>query len=392
MPRVLVVMLMPCVASVCDKEPPEADRGPYPPPPLTIAAPRPIATRAAFDLVATEHGGLLVWGRPSALGGGLRVLALDPEGGVKGADGRVVSTRDSTPDAASSMIPPQAIEIAVAAGGGRVGVVWVRQNQLQLDVRAAVGNDSGAFGPPQQLGSTQTGSVGTRGAIAVAASPNGAFRALSRLGTGSCESGHARCGRFAVFRLRTRARAKSTKRRNGDMSVPEPCTRGAVGFAYAGQSWYYAVCSQAGESMETTVFGIKPSTSYAHSEQIMRGCAPQGVTAMGVKVFVAADCQDRRHAVVLSDAGRRVGPALPLRRQVECREGRPVVQLHEGQDLVLSAPRSGLSPLLPPRVAPAGSRAVWTGRAILVGVPIGREVALRRYGCADGRFRRLDIQ
>ena len=37
-----------------------------------------------------------------------------------------------------------------------------------------------------------------------------------------------------------------------------------------------------------------------------------------------------------------------------------------------------------------GSRAVWTGEAVLIATPLGREVALRRYECGRGGFHRTD--
>lgn len=46
---------------------------------------------------------------------------------------------------------------------------------------------------------------------------------------------------------------------------------------------------------------------------------------------------------------------------------------------------------LPEELAPAGSRALWTGEALLVVIPSGGELALKRYECIHDRLTRTDL-
>src|SRR5687768_16108604 len=69
----------------------EAEPPPPPPPPAPPPAPaapivaaRPIAARAAFELVALPDGAALAWGAPLDEGGGVRAMSLDPLGGARG--------------------------------------------------------------------------------------------------------------------------------------------------------------------------------------------------------------------------------------------------------------------------------------------------------------------
>ncbi len=70
----------------------------------------------------------------------------------------------------------------------------------------------------------------------------------------------------------------------------------------------------------------------------------------------------------------------------------PVIVAPGGTRIRVDAVRSGLGSLLPPIVAPACARAVYTGRAVLVGAPIGDEVTVRRYECEEGMFVRTDLR
>ena len=77
----VVVALLGCA----DPPPP-----PAPPPPLPplapILAPRPIATSAAVDLVASGDSVYLAWGVPANDGGGVRLMELGPRGAPRGTE------------------------------------------------------------------------------------------------------------------------------------------------------------------------------------------------------------------------------------------------------------------------------------------------------------------
>ena len=75
-----------------------------------------------------------------------------------------------------------------------------------------------------------------------------------------------------------------------------------------------------------------------------------------------------------------------------CDGGRPTLTFGTEVALPLTGSESRLEAWLPDNVAPRGSRAAWTGEALLVAVPLSGEVHLRRYECVDGVFSRTDVR
>ncbi len=156
---------------------------------------------------------------------------------------------------------------------------------------------------------------------------------------------------------------------------------------------YYAVC-HAGEHPATTVYVIDPAVSYAAAAEVLPGCVPEGLSPAGGDVVLRAHCDDGEAIARVTQSGRT---PLTMTRAVfvpRCEGGRPMLTAGAAAELsvALTASESRLEGWLPENVAPPGSRAVWTGEALLVAVPQSREVALRRYECVDGELSRTDIR
>src|SRR5688572_2811820 len=96
--------------------PPPTPRVEPPPPPAPIAGRRGVSDHAAFALVPSDEGALLVIGVPYLEGGGVRAISL----GAHGEQQTEVAVATLPPADRASPIA----EIDAAAVGRRVGVAW----------------------------------------------------------------------------------------------------------------------------------------------------------------------------------------------------------------------------------------------------------------------------
>lgn len=379
-----------------DDPPPPPPPEPPPPPPPAVASPRPIATPAAFDLVATRNGALLAWGIPTRLGGGLRVLALDPIGRARGEEKPVVREGRAGGGGAAETIPPDAVEVAAAAGGGRLGLVWVLRDQTELSVVSALGDDGGeTFGPPETLAPTAMARTGERGYLGAAASQAGEIAVVYRTDPGPCEDGRPeQCTR--IFTRRLGGSEGGSGRGGVPMVIPDACPRAVVGDVQAGSSWYSAVCAiDPGRGRPAvTLYAIQFEPQYAQAVEILEGCDPRGLVPLpDGGVLAIGRCGSDLHAARLVESNRQLQELGATTIVPRCASARPVFEARGASGTVsvpLTAPVSRIEALLPEAIAPAGSRAVWTGESILVAVPIGAEVSLRRYACDGDAVTRSD--
>ncbi|MEM6954552.1 MAG: hypothetical protein AAF645_02655 [Myxococcota bacterium] len=358
----------------CEDEP----RGPVLPPPpppaprVAVAAPRPIASAGSVDLVATPEHAWLIFGPPSADGGGIRALRLSPLGEAEGTELTL------TPNFTG--LAPQAEEVVAAADGGRMRVAWLERNQLAFSIRSLVTSAETPAAADASTLETASRDQAGRGFLAMR-SGNGVFDLLHRRSDGPChDGGRDRCARFASHR----APNQETSRRGGGMSIPVPCAAPIVGFETAGGVWYEALCSREGDQTKTTVFAFQFEPQYAHAAPVLEGCTPYAMTTLGDGVLVRADCG----AVYVSDAGRLVErwEGAPI---WSCESGQPTF-VWGSQRLTLAAPRDGLEALLPEGFIEPSARAIWSGQAVLAAQRIGDELAVRRFECDQGEFRRTD--
>jgi hypothetical protein len=192
-----------------DPAPPAATFAPPPPVPvLPIAAPRPVSSSIAFDLVSTPGGAVMVWGTPARQGGGVRALALDPSGAPRGTEVDVVRRGEARSGSAEEA-PAQIEELTIASSGTRVGLAWVLGGPTPIVQATFSPQEVEGFAPPRTLAPTTSlvpGSRAARGRIAMSSREDGALVVTHRLADARCSeaavaeagaSGGATCARIA---------------------------------------------------------------------------------------------------------------------------------------------------------------------------------------------------
>lgn len=379
------------VLAACS-EPPPPEPVPALPPieRAAIISPRRIASSSAFDLVAVPRGAIFVWGQPTRMGGGVRAAKLDAMGTVERPDIIVYAPPLSPTGTSAERIAADALEISAAAAGGRIGVVWVGREQTVLTIEAALGDLNGdAFSPRLVLGPTSRDRTGGRGHVATAVAPDGRVFALARLADAPCEDGRT-CGALSVFSLRPDAATPSAP----GLAVPAPCERSAVGMGFAQGKFHYAVCGSPGAERGTTLYSVQPEAQYARADTVLPGCSPIGFFVAHEEIVIPAECTGGHAGVRLWREAGGMRPISLDRTAVRCEGATPVLTATGTPDLAikLDQPMSGIEALLPAHVAPAGSRAVFTGRSVLVASSLGGEVTVHRFECEAGNLMRTDVR
>jgi hypothetical protein len=238
--------------------------------------------------------------------------------------------------------------------------------------------------PAALLASVSPELAAGRGRVAIAALGGGRVRVMYAAGAAECaDSEQAACVGFAFEELAGGARG----RREPWLSVPQPCPEGAAQLAGLDGRFFYAVCSWRGDAPSTMAYAINVETYYARADEVLRGCAPLGMVAIDAgTVLLGADCGVLRRAARLT-LDLKPAAEFPLDDlTLTCRGDRPAIRA-TGWELPLAEPRSELEAVLPESVAPAGARALWTGRALLVAQRMSGGLELRRYECRDGALR-----
>ena len=388
--RVVSFVLSLGLGACGDPPPPEAPVAP-PPPPLPIAAPRAVSTSAAFDLVATADGAVLVWGVPPRVGGGVRALALSATGAAQGHEVDV-ARRGMAAGGAIEEAPAQVTEISAIASGRRVGVVWMVERGDERRVQATF-SSAGAesFAPVRDLEQAPPATEGrSRGRVTVAVQDDGAIVASYRIPDAACRASEGHCARFGRSRVDG---DEDAARGDEPLEVRSPCDPLLVGALSQGGTHHFGVCHDDG-GPRTTVYAINPAISYAGATDLLASCTPFAMSPVPGGVAVSARCADGI-GVARVDGHGRSGPVVrPATLTPRCEGEQPVLEA-TGDGVTLSVPlrerATHIEGLLPERIAPASSRAVWTGESVLVAVPLGNEVGLRRYDCELGELVRSDV-
>jgi hypothetical protein len=384
-----------------DPEPPATAVAPPPPVPvLPIAAPRPVSSSIAFDLVSTPGGAVLAWGTPARQGGGVRALGLDPLGAPRGTEVDVVrrgEARTASADEAQAQIE----ELTIASSGTRVGLAWVLGGPTPIVQATFSPQEVEEFAPPRTLAPTSAlvpGSHAARGRIAMSSREDGALVVTHRLDDARCsdavaaEAGTpgARCARIARSEIDSLvAELEPTT----EMEVPSPCPSLLAGAVTTAGTWFYGICHLA-PTMATTLYAIRPSISYAAANDTLAGCTPDAIAPLAEGVAVTGTCEGGRHMSFVDATGRETSVVVAPRLEVACEAGRPVLSTGgeaTPRRLGLVAAVSRLEGLVPERIAPRGARAVWTGAALLVAAPLEGEVSVRRYECREAGLVRTDL-
>lgn len=318
----------------------------------------------AFELAASVRGAALVWAPADRARGGLLELELDADGQGRGVPRTAL---------AAAAVPGDVSDLAAAWVKERLALAWLERRGPKATVRAAW---SGAAAAPFELGAAWSGPRTARGNVVVAAREDKAL-VFARGDQAACiEPGRSGCFAFGFHELGA-AHAVET---GLPMSVPVPCTDDSAELAVVGSRFHYGVCTDTGKHPVTTMFSIQRDPEYARADQLLEGCTPTGTFVWRGAAWLVADCEGARRAARIGDDAAE---QLDLRAsRLECSSGTLRVRT-PSLDLVLDEPRSGLAPLLPPDVAPPGSRAVWTGRALVVAASFAEQVRLTRRTC-DG--------
>ncbi len=329
---------------------------------------------------------MLFYGPSAREGGGLRAQPLDALGQLRGRSVEV--WREDISDV--NPLAPHALEVAAASGGGRVGVAWVARHGREVRVHVSRGTGT-SFSPAEDLGESELPPMIVRGNVAMAAAADGSLSLIHRTTRGPCVDGvPGECARLRITRIGDDG---ASDRRGLALVIPEVCDRPVPGYVWADGTWYYSICAQSEGAPATTVYAIQFEPSYAQADRIFAGCEALGLGRVGEGAAVALGrCAGGRvDGVRYADAGSNKLVLVGLSRRVVCSEGRPHVVLGgdpggDQLDLPLNEATADLSALLPEAMARPRSRAVWTGEALLVAVPLGAEVALHRYQCEHGEF------
>jgi hypothetical protein len=339
-----------------------------------LASIGPVASSAGFDLVAFEGGALLVWSPARAAGGGIMLRELDALGAARGTPRRLAQT--DTGDVS---------EIAMAAAGDRrLGLLWIEAGAAASRTRALlVKLDRPVQAEPIVIANPGLAPAGLRGRVAAASVGSGRVRILYATGRSECVAGNAGpCVGFGFRELED----PPPPRQEPWLSVPQPCADGAATLGGLEGRLFYALCSRTGESSATTVYSINFDPEYARADEVLKGCTPLGMTAIdAATVLLGADCGAARRAARLTfDAAPAAEIAL-LELRIDCDAGRATIRAN-GWGLPLDVPRDRLEAILPQSIAPAGSRAISTGSAVLVARSSEAKagVELERFVCVDG--------
>lgn len=340
----------------------------------------------AFALRTVADGAALVWA--DAETGALSFALFDREG-VEHAV-RPLLAEPSRADAEPSATRGSVEELAAAARGNELGVVWIERSGNELRTLGAVRALQGeARDQPSDLGSVAPPLAAPRGNLAIAVTRDGDFLALSRGMKADCiRTNESECIAFSFHYLTSRG----VKQRGVPLIVPKPCERSAVVFATLGDRWHYGICSRNSGKSVTTLFAIQPEPAYARADPVLEGCFPAGAFGFEGDLLLTGDCATERRGV------RVTGPNAEFRDvslsyvDATCKASHLVVRGPgaAGLKLTFAGPQDELEAILPRSLVPLSGRAVWTGRALLVAAAANGELELRRYRCDSSLLRPIE--
>jgi hypothetical protein len=364
--------LVAVVVAACHKGAP-ATGGPAASGAPSVAAPAPnvgkLGTPTAFELIASATGATLVWAPANRASGALRRVELDGTGAFQAAAAEALD---------ATAVTGEVSDLGAAWVGSRLALAWAEREQGKARVRAAW---AGMAAPPFELGPAWSAPRNARGNLVLAARSDRAM-VFARGDEAACiEPGRHGCFGFEFYELGP-GEAKKT---GLPMSVPVPCADNSAQLAVVGGRFHYGVCTITGERPVTTMFSIERDPEYARADALLEGCTPVGTFVWQAAAWLVGECDGGRRAVRL---GRRDEAPVFLdlhAARLECRGGSATVRA-PSLELALEEPRSGLSALLPAELAPAGARAVWAGRALLVATSLGDGVRIARYRCSGERL------
>lgn len=355
--RITVLLIAAPLAACGTTEPTPSAETPEPPVSAAARDRWPLSRPDAFALWAGGDGALLVLGGQ----GGVRAIRLDPSGHAVG-DPVIIHDGPSA-------------EVVAHGRGRRVGVAWVQAGEPPETWSAFSPNGGARFSPGEAVAPTvDTGS----GRLAMAVDDAGVLALYHRIPPAPCVASDGVCARFDRHPVGGRD-VQGARRGTEPLEVREPCDPLIGDALHSAGSWYYGVCSGSTEPT-AKLFVVRPEPMYAAAMDLPAGCRPGPLAPMPGGALAFVDCDGRRLAVPV-DGMARLGPELEATpNPIRCEDGRPVLSLGPAT-LAVTAAESRLAPLVPDELAGRGSRAVWTGEALLVATPEDGEVHVTRHRC-----------
>ncbi|MDD9932192.1 MAG: hypothetical protein OXT09_01235 [Myxococcales bacterium] len=284
-------------------------------------------------------------------------------------------------------------EMALAAAAGRLGAAWI----LEAGERARLIGTHGdaavrSLASPAPISDSVPRSRSAAGRVSMTATRAGQLLIAYRTPPGPCERGDG--GRCAHYVARLHPQVAPSRGRGVELrEVPEPCDVMLAGTLVQAGTWFDAVCAHKPEPV-TTVFVIQPEISYAEAIEALPGCLPLGLAPTERGAVLLGRCGAQLGARTLSPDGRDDRELRAAVRAVTCRDGRPRLTLGDqdgpAAELSLTSHMSGLGLLLPPELAPAGARAVFTGESILVARAREGRLLLQRHACVASHLEPVD--
>jgi hypothetical protein len=342
---------------------------------------------AAFELVATSEGALLIWVPPAACERGLQVQRLDADGKLQA--GAPTATIPACTTARAGAVT----ELSAAAGGGRLGVAWIMEAAGQAQVLGTHGDDAAeALAPVLPLGAAEASArapQAQRGRLWMVASESGQLRVAWHAPRVACAGEAGTCAQLVSEAHPPTIDAAG--RRRDVREIPHPCRGLLVGSVWTQGVWYDAFCAlevttAVDQHSTTQVYAIRPEIFYAEADPVLRDCEPLGLSPSRAGAVAWGRCRDGLRAHTLAPEGRRQLDGAT--RGTSCEAGRPVLRVRgqsgQSESLVLDAPRERLELWLPAELASEGSRAVFTGRRLLVASARGEHLIVQSLRC-EGR-------
>src|SRR6185295_6228431 len=224
---------------------------------------------------------------------------------------------------------------------------------------------------------------GVRGHLAVAARDARAFTVLHRAEQGDCVEKAGRCTRFEFHEVRD----EGARARPLPLLVPDACPGGVAGLgAREAGIQHYAVCTMDAGRRVSTVFTIQQQPMYAVAERALEACASDGFfTLPDGKEYLLGRCSDGLRRAYRPARAEQNAQSFDLSAPtLGCLSNtlEVVISMNGPQRFRFEKPEERAERLLPERIAPVGSRAVWTGRALLVAQLSGTELELARWSCS----------
>lgn len=334
---------------------------------------RALVNETAFELAPAARGATLAWAPRS------RRAAIFTQ--PLGADGAALGP--ALPLVKPEQAPGEVSDLGLALAQNELVAVWVERSRDRARVRAA-SRIAGAPAQVLELGAGWFAAKAARGNLAIANQGAAAIVFARGEATGCVDGADDHCFTFSMQRVEQ----GHIDKRGFPLIVPSPCAENSLAFAVTGRDLHYGVCTRSSGKPVTTLFTIRAEPEYARADPILPGCRPLAVVELSGSVRLVADCDGQRRAAhVGADNGAVDIEDLPS-PAVECRGERARIRFGEAW-FELDAPRAQLQALLPSVIAPRGSRAVFTGSALLVAQAKSGKLELTRYACRAGVLRQL---